>query len=280
MCPDVDVGQQLSTFQLRRRTPGSFVLVPCPRIGRSIRCQGQLEAAAATILAACPAVVSIQEQPCSIWYTWRETSRGPRIRLLPERPATPRQRRGHGRCSYIVPDFLVEMGNGRRRLVEIKPSRKLDRPLVRRKLQVAHACAAQNGWSFHVVSERALFDGPLLANVRLLGRYRRVDVSGELLDRVIGLVNSAPTTLADLSSQLRPWAAGQLIRTALFHLLTHERLACDLCAAPLGDQTKIYPGGTHPWDPFDSVWAPNDCSTDAPSKSSGNWQQIGSSPAS
>ena len=279
MSPDVAVGQQLSTFRLRRRTPGSFVLVPCPRIGRSIRCRGQLEAAAATVLAACPAVVSIQEQPCSIWYTWRETSRGPQIRLLPERPATPRQRRGGERCSYIIPDFLVEMCDGRIRLVEIKPSRKLDRPVVRRKLQVAHACAAQNGWSFHVVSERALFDGPLLANIRLLGRYRRVDVSGELLDRVIGLVRSAPTTVGCLSRQLQSWAAGQLVRTALFHLLADERLACDLCAAPLGDQTDIYPGGTHLWDPFDSVWAPNGYSTDTPSESSGNWQPTSSSPA-
>ena len=44
----------LSTFRLRRRTPGSFLLVPCPRQGRSIRCQGQLEAAATVILVACP----------------------------------------------------------------------------------------------------------------------------------------------------------------------------------------------------------------------------------
>ena len=44
----------VSTFRLRRRTPGSFVLVPFPKGGRSIRCQGQLEAAAAVILANCP----------------------------------------------------------------------------------------------------------------------------------------------------------------------------------------------------------------------------------
>ena len=49
--------QVVSTFHLRRRTPGSFLLVPCPRQGR----QGQLEGAAATILVACPAVAHIQE---------------------------------------------------------------------------------------------------------------------------------------------------------------------------------------------------------------------------
>jgi hypothetical protein len=255
------------------------VLVPCPRIGRSLRCQGQLEAAAATILSACPAVVSIQEQPCSIWYAWRETAQGPQIRLLRERPATPRQKTGDERCSYIVPDFLVEMGDGYKRLVEVKPSRKLDRPLVQRKLSVARAYAAQHGWSFHIVTERVLFDGSLLTNARLLGRYRQVEVSEELLDRAIGLVDSAPATLAHLSSQLQPWAAGQMVRTALFQLLAHERLDCDLCAAPLNDETVIHPGGTHPWNPFDSVWGPNGCSTDAPSESSSNWQPTGSSPA-
>jgi hypothetical protein len=61
----------LSTFRIRRRTPGSFLLVPSLRQGRSIRCQGQLEAAAAVILAACPKVVHIQEQPLAIWYEWR-----------------------------------------------------------------------------------------------------------------------------------------------------------------------------------------------------------------
>ena len=54
--PDSNRPADLSTFRLRRRTPGSFLLVPCPKQGRSIRCQGQLEAAAAVILVACPQV--------------------------------------------------------------------------------------------------------------------------------------------------------------------------------------------------------------------------------
>ena len=52
----------VSTFRLRRRTPGSFLLVPCPKQDRAIRCQGQLEGAAATILAACPQVARIHVQ--------------------------------------------------------------------------------------------------------------------------------------------------------------------------------------------------------------------------
>lgn len=73
-----------STFHLRRRTPGSFVLVPFERQGRSIRCQGQLEAAAAVVLANCPLVRSIREQPLSIRYAWRETPEGVQFQLLGE----------------------------------------------------------------------------------------------------------------------------------------------------------------------------------------------------
>ena len=113
--------QVVSTFHLRRRTPGSFLLVPCPRQGRSIRCQGQLEGAAATILVACPAVAHIQEQPLTIWYQWREQGNTLHIQLLEAAPdARPRKEANAG-CSYIVPDFLVEMTSGQKRLVEVTP---------------------------------------------------------------------------------------------------------------------------------------------------------------
>jgi len=279
MCSDLDVGERLSTFRLRRRTPGSFLLVPCPRIGRALRCQGQLEAAAASVLAACPAVVSIQEQPCSIWYAWRDTPHGPQIRLLAERPHKPRRRPNNVRDTYIVPDFHVELQGERTCLVEVKPSRKLDDPVVQRKLAVARAFARQHGWTFHVVTEQQLFPGPLLANVRLLMRYRSITAPRELLDQVTGLIAEHPLTLAELLRRLSPFAQQHTIRATVFHLLACERLACDPRRAPLNGQTLIHPGGTIPWDPFDSVWAPNGCSTDAPSESSGNWPPIASSPA-
>ena len=38
----------------------------------------------------------------------------------------------------------------------------------------------------------------------------------------------------------------------------------DPCAAPISDQTLLYPGRTLPWDPFDSVWAPSGSSTNGP----------------
>jgi len=171
--------QVVSTFHLRRRTPGSFLLVPCPRQGRSIRCQGQLEGAAATILVACPAVAHIQEQPLTIWYQWREQGNTLHIQLLPAAPEVDRTRRVRNRhtegaaytgCCYIVPDFLVEMASGQKRLVEVKPSDRLAKPLAQRKLSVARQYAATEGWAFHVVTEKELQPGPLLSNVQLVGR--------------------------------------------------------------------------------------------------------------
>ncbi|MCY2988068.1 MAG: TnsA endonuclease N-terminal domain-containing protein [Planctomycetota bacterium] len=57
-------------------------------------------------------------------------------------------------CSYIVPDFLVEMTNGHKRLVEVKPSDRLAKPLAQRKLSVARQYAATEGWAFHLVTLR------------------------------------------------------------------------------------------------------------------------------
>ena len=165
--------QVVSTFHLRRRTPGSFLLVPCPRQGRSIRCQGQLEGAAATILVACPAVAHIQEQPLTIWYQWREQGNSLHIQLLPASPDVRPRKEANAGCSYIVPDFLVEMASGRKRLVEVKPSDRLAKPLAQRKLSVARQYAATEGWAFHLVTEKELLPGPLLSNVQLVGRYRR-----------------------------------------------------------------------------------------------------------
>lgn len=257
-----------STFRLRRRTPGSFVLVPCPQMNRALRCQGQWEAAAATIFAACPAIMSIQEQPRAIWYAWREAAGRLQIQLLPEKPSTRRGRDGV-RFTYVVPDFLVGMRDGRKRLVEVKPSHRLGRPSVRRKLAVGQLHAACHGWTFHVLTERELFRAPLLANLRLLGRYRHLSVDAVLVDVLEAAVAGKPRSFADL---VQPDGVGTPCdrRAAVLHLLAIGRLAWDPRVAVLNDLTLVSSGGSLAWDPFDSVWAPSGCATDGPFASSVN----------
>lgn len=259
-------GTQVSTFKLRRRTPGTFVLVPYPKQGRSIRCQGQLEAAAAQILAACPFVQQIEEQPLSIWYARREGTE--EISLLDGPPT--KTLRKERRCSYIVPDFLVTMHSGAKRLVEVKPSAKLARPDVQRKLAVGEQFAARQGWTFHVVTERELFGGPLLANIRLLGRFRRVDLPESLFTSIEAFVSQSQTTFCGLLQHFQQDVDESDLRTAVLHLVAAGRIDVNLFAAPISADALLFPGGTIRWDPFDSVWGPSGSATNGRSASSAN----------
>ena len=265
----------VSTFRLRRRTPGSFVLVPFPKGGRSIRCQGQLEAAAAVILANCPLVTAIHEQPLKIHYSWSRNAGSSEICLLEGSP-TPAQRKGC-QCSHIVPDFLVTMTNGRKRLIEVKPSSKLVRPDVQRKLHVARTFAEQQGWTFHVVTEVELRRGSLISNLRLLSRYRRLIAEPAVLAFVEESVTAGASTFGDTLHQSATSANKTDVRTALLHLIASGRLDVDLLSVPISDNSILYPGGSISWEPFDSVWGPSGSSTDGLSGSSANLAPTSSS---
>lgn len=263
----------LSTFRFRRRTPGTFVLVPFPKQGRSIRCQGQLEAAAARVLAACPLVEEIHEQPLAIHYSWSDVTE--ELTLL-DGPPTKEFRKSH-RCSYVVPDFLVSLAGICKRLVEIKPSQKLDRPLTQRKLRVARLFAETQGWTYHVVTERELLAGPLLANVRLLGRFRQLQVDPTLLRRIEEFVTAEPMTVAELSQSIDSLDVSTL-RAAVFHLVAIERLSLDVIQEPISATTIISPERRSLWDPFVSAWEPSGSTTNGIIASSANPIPTRSSP--
>ncbi|MCE9555388.1 MAG: TnsA endonuclease N-terminal domain-containing protein [Planctomycetes bacterium] len=259
-----------STFRLRRRTPGSFVLVPCPRLGRALRCQGQLEAAVAVVLAACPKVATVREQPLEIWYAWSGQSDAMGIRLLAGPPQRPVGRHNDVRYSYIVSDFLIEMIDGGQRLIEVKPSDRLHGPVAQRKLAVASMFAAQRGWGFHVVTERELFSGPLVNNLRLLARYRTLDADQSLMELLEQRTVPNGVPFSDLVLQVSSSAGPSQACAHLRHLLAVGQLSFDPTGARLGDQTLVFPGGVIQWDPFDSVWAPSGCWTAGPTGSSAN----------
>ena len=254
----------ISTFQLRRRTPGTFVLVPFPRQGRSNRCQGQLEAAAVQILAASPRVTEILEQPLAVWYAWDEATGA--ITLLDGAPDKAFRKRH--RVSYVVPDFLVKLDDGARHLVEVKPADKLGRPLVQRKLTVAALAAEKHGWTYHVVTQRHLYRGPLLANVRLLTRFRISVPPAALVERIESVVSQRPTTIEAVIMECGCDPAE--VRATSLHLAAVGRLALDPRFEALSNRTVLYPGGSLLWDPFDSVWEPSGFATNGPSASSAN----------
>ena len=275
---DIQPPSSLSTFRLRRRTPGSFLLVPCSRLGRSIRCQGQLEAAAAVTLAACPQVREIQEQPAVVWYRWRDACGRTEIELLDGPPAKrPRPQPGAG-CSYIVPDFLVTMRDSRKNLVEVKASSRLARPIAQRKLAVARLFASRLGGTFYLVTEKELFCGPLVSNLRLLGRYTNAGTDDPLSERLAEIVPASGISIIELAARARIDPQNPLFRMHAFHLLATGRLSFDPRLRPLDDQTLLFPQGVISWDPFDSVWAPSGSWTGGPSVWSACSQPIGSLP--
>jgi hypothetical protein len=170
------------------------------------------------------------------------------------------------------------MTDRRKRLVEVKASSRLDRPLAQRKLAVAKIFAARLGGTFYLVTEKELFSSPLVSNLRLLGRYANVGIDGALAERLIACVPTAGISLAELAARSGTDPASPLMRMHVFHLLAAERLSFDPRLRPLDDQTLLFPQGAISWDPFDSVWAPSGCWTGGPSVWSACSQPIGSSP--
>ena len=241
-----------STYRLRRRTPGTFVLVPSSKQGRSIRCQGQLEAAAAQVLVACSLVATVEEQPLSIWYAWHEKSSV--IQILDGPPTLAFRKRHH--VTYIVPDFLVTMQDGRKRLIEVKPSSKLANPDVGRKLTVGRLFAERHGWSFHVVTESDLFAGPLLANLRLIQRFRHTTLATDRLAHVETRIGDGPIMLGELYGTLVGITPPD-VRAAVLHLVAVGRADLDPTTAAVSPTTFLSPKGTIRWDPFDSAWGPS-----------------------
>lgn len=58
-----------------------------------------------------------------------------------------------GRLRSYLPDFLVELVDGRKLVVEIKPASKVDKPTNLKKFAAARAWCPANGTEFVVVTE-------------------------------------------------------------------------------------------------------------------------------
>jgi hypothetical protein len=81
------------------------------------------------------------------------------------------------RAHIYTPDFLVEMRNGGRFFVEIKPDRprpnEIDYALINRLLE-------EHGMGLHVVREAEVRQEPRLSNARLCHRYSRYPVTARV----------------------------------------------------------------------------------------------------
>ena len=199
----------------------------------------------------------------SIWYQWRHDGSDLQVDLLENHEGLrARNETDRGR-TYVVPDFLVDMFDGKSRLLEIKPSDRLVRPTLPRKLAAMRLFAEQRGWTFHLLTEKELICGPLLGNLRLIGRYRHARTDELLLEKLQRLVPEHGMPLAHVIRCAEDSGVGNA-RVHVFHLIANGHLSLDPTQRTIDDQTLLYPEGVITWDPFASVWAPSGCSTGGP----------------
>ena len=58
-----------------------------------------------------------------------------------------------GKLRKYFPEFLVEYTDGRKRLIEIKPSKRVEQVRVQKKLKAAEAWCLEHGVTLEVITE-------------------------------------------------------------------------------------------------------------------------------
>jgi hypothetical protein len=138
----------------------------------------------------------------------------------------------HGAVEHShVPDFFVRLADGRERVVDVKPSRKLHEPKVRAVFDATQEACHAAGWDYEVLSEPMPV---LLENVRWLAGFRRPMYDPGLAARVLGVCR-LPVAVGSVTAQVLPHA---LARATLFHLLWIRKLSADL-TRPLSNATIV-----------------------------------------
>jgi hypothetical protein len=123
-----------------------------------------------------------------------------------------------------VPDFLLGLGGGRVRVVNVKPAHRLEDPKIAGALAWPGELLRRHGWDYEVWSGA---DPVLLDNVRFLAAYRRRSVvSVQAMEGVWRAVGDGEQ-LAVVEHRLGGGGRGD-VRPALLALLWSGRLVTDL----------------------------------------------------
>jgi hypothetical protein len=148
-----------------------------------------------------PAVVNVWAQPCRLVATVGGIRR------------------------HHVPDFLLASPEGAATVVNVKPARCLDDPVVAQALAWPEDLFASHGWRYEVWSG---CDAVLLENVRFLAGYRRPAIVAEdLVERAWREVRDGDA-LGEVERRLAGDGPGWSVRPALLALLWRGRLVTDL----------------------------------------------------
>ncbi len=128
-----------------------------------------------------------------------------------------------------VPDYMVEHGDNRFTVIEVKPKRRLEDPEIAGALSWAGDIVRSRGWGYRIVSEP---EPALLSNIRFLAGYRRLWQFPQL---DVEMVEAAIRASATLGAALRSAGAAlndvPYARAVVLHLLWRRSILCDLKSA-------------------------------------------------
>ncbi|WP_141717147.1 TnsA endonuclease N-terminal domain-containing protein [Burkholderia cenocepacia] len=151
---------------------------PSRKNNRMVGYEQLLEADACVLFEMSPLVISYREQPERIWF-----AHGDRTRLY-------------------TPDYELELADGHRLLVEIKPAARLAEPQIREKFRCIEEHMVRIGRAFTILTDASIRLQPRLSNLRgLLRSAPLVDIDGDAVRRSISmLTGSGTTTFGDMAS--------------------------------------------------------------------------------
>ncbi|MBV9382389.1 MAG: TnsA-like heteromeric transposase endonuclease subunit [Streptosporangiaceae bacterium] len=133
------------------------------------------------------------------------------------------QARVAGTARQHVPDFLLAQADKSVRVINVKPSGKLEEPRIAEALAWPGQLIGERGWQYEIWSGA---DPVLLANLRFLAAYRRPGLlSGQLAEDVLAAVRPGDTIGGVIS---RVSGRPGEVKAAVLRLLWQQRLATDL----------------------------------------------------
>lgn len=118
---------------------------------------------------------------------------------------------------------------------------------------MARLFADRHGWAFHVLTEREIRQGFLLANLRLLRRYRLLPADRPLTELLATQVPPTGIRLGELIQRAGPVETAPTLYQQVLHLLCVGQFSFVPDLLPLDLNTLLFPKGAVSWDPF-ALW--------------------------
>jgi len=175
----LDINAPRTRKVVRRTTHRVVGRSPSLKVGRMIHWESQIERDMIKLLEFDPAVLRYAEQP------------------------TPMKYLKDGKQRQYTPDFLVETRSGLS-VIEVKPAAHLTKEPFCSLLPVIREYYDGQNIPFSVMTDVEIRREPRLANISLILRYQRQNVSLLKIHNVLDLLMLRPCAADELLDQLRP----------------------------------------------------------------------------